>query len=62
MVYFAPAATTKNGLGKEIKVPNDFSKGVALKMNEKNHVKRFEWDFHLIPPADGVVGIATETE
>ncbi|MDB6070748.1 MAG: hypothetical protein JWL81_1919 [Verrucomicrobiales bacterium] len=62
VVYFAPASPGKNGLGEDIPVPNDFSKGIALKMDEKNYIKRYVWNFHKKPPADGIIGITTETE
>ncbi len=62
MVYFAPAPIQYDGLLRKVSVPNDYSKGFVIKLNGNNEIRRYVWDFHQLPPPDGVIGIETEEE
>lgn len=66
IVFFAPQAIAKlarsriHPNGGEIKVPDNFSKGWAIKFSEKNRIILYKWDFNEAPPKDGILGIETE--
>lgn len=68
VVYFAPQATAKlapsriHPKGSEIKVPDNFSKGWAIKLSERDRIILYKWDFNESPPEDGILGIETEFE
>jgi hypothetical protein len=40
----------------------NFSRGWAIKLGEKDTIMLYHWNFNLFPPADGIIGIATEFE
>ena len=46
---------------KTMKMP-DFSHGWAIKLGEKDSIRLYDWNFNVFPPADGIIGIATEFE
>ena len=68
VVYFAPQATAKlapsriHPKGSEIKVPDNFSQGWAIKLSERDRIILYKWDFNESPPDDGVLAIETEFE
>jgi len=68
VVYFAPQAIAKlapsriHPKGSEIKVPDNFSKGWAIKLSERDRIVLYKWDFNESPPEDGILGIETELE
>jgi hypothetical protein len=68
IVYFAPPSraellpSREHPDGGEIKVPDNFSRGRAIKLDEITHLRLYRWNFNRFPPEDGILGIETEFE
>jgi hypothetical protein len=68
IVFFAPNPKSKlppsniHPGGMEIDVATDFSRGWAIKLNDRDHIMLHEWNFRTHPPADGILSVETEFE